>query len=46
MLNKREQEKGLSNEDLIDAFIAMGGDPSLEGSIDANMLIKTIKDEF
>ena len=30
----------------MDAFVAMGGQPDGEGSIDADQLIKTIKKEF
>ena len=43
---KREEERGTSDDDLLDAFVAMGGQPDGEGSIDADMLIKTIKSEF
>mmetsp|Transcript_23244 Transcript_23244/g.31686 ORF Transcript_23244/g.31686 Transcript_23244/m.31686 type:complete len:108 (-) Transcript_23244:81-404(-) len=43
---KREEEKGTSDEDLLDAFVAMGGQPDGEGSIDADKLIRTIKTEF
>ena len=36
-----------SNDDeLLDAFVAMGGEPDGEGSIDATTLIKTIKQDF
>ena len=44
--DKRETEKGTSEEDLLDAFVAMGGQPDKEGSIDASKLIKTIKRDF
>ena len=30
----------------MDAFVAMGGEENGEGSIDANKLIKIIKEEF
>ena len=43
---KRENERGSSAEDLLDAFVAMGGEPDGDGAIDANKLIKTIKEEF
>ena len=43
---KRENERGSSDEDLLDAFVAMGGQPDGEGSIDADQLIRTIKKEF
>ena len=43
---KRENERGSSEQDLLDAFVAMGGEPDGDGAIDANKLIKTIKEEF
>ena len=43
---KRENERGSSDEDLLDAFVAMGGQPDGDGSIDADKLIDTIKKEF
>lgn len=43
---KRENERGSSDEDLLDAFVAMGGQPDGDGSIDADKLISTIKNEF
>ena len=43
---KRENERGSSAEDLLDAFVAMGGEPDGDGAIDANKLIKTLKEEF
>ncbi len=43
---KRENERGSTDEDLLDAFVAMGGQPDGEGSIDADKLIATIKEEF
>ena len=46
VLQKREDERGSSEEDLLDAFVAMGGQPDGEGSIDADKLISTIKKEF
>lgn len=33
-------------EELLDAFVAMGGEPDGEGCVDAQKLIKTIKEEF
>ena len=40
-------EKFVSNDDeLLDAFVAMGGQPDGDGSIDANTLIRTIKNDF
>lgn len=46
ILEKRENEQGSSDEDLLDAFVAMGGRADGQGFIDAEMLIKTIKEEF
>ena len=46
METKRENERGSSDEDLLDAFVAMGGQPDGEGFIDAQKLINTIKCEF
>lgn len=43
---KRENEQGSTEEDLLDAFVAMGGQPDGDGSIDADMLIDTIKNRF
>ena len=43
---KREDEQGSSDEDLLDAFVAMGGQEDGEGSIDADQLIETIKHKF
>ena len=40
----RENEDD-DHEDLLDAFVAMGGDENGDGSVDANKL-KTIKDDF
>ena len=43
----REQEGGASSEnDLLDAYVAMGGDKDGGGAIDSNMLVRTIRDEF
>ena len=42
----REDAKGTSNADLLDAYVAMGGDEDGGGCVDAEMLIKTIRDEF
>jgi len=36
---KREAERGTSDEDLLDAYVAMGGDPDGEGFINADKLI-------
>ncbi len=44
--DKRENERGSSEQDLLDAFVAMGGEPDGDGAIDATKLIKTIKEEF
>lgn len=31
---------------MVDAFVAMGGNPDKTGTIDAKALIKTVKNEF
>ena len=33
-------------QDTIDAFVSLGGNEDMSGNVDANMLIKIIKDEF
>ena len=43
---KRENERGSTEEDLLDAFVAMGGQPDGDGAINADKLIETIKNEF
>ncbi len=37
---------GSDESELLDAFVAMGGEPDGEGCVDAKKLIQTIKDEF
>ncbi len=44
--DKRENERGSSEQDLLDAYVAMGGEPDGNGAVDAEKLIKTIKEEF
>ena len=39
ILRKKEEEKGSSESELLDAFIAMGGEEDGGGSIDAEKLI-------
>ena len=46
VLIKRENERGSSDADLLDAFVAMGGDEDGGGCVDADVLIKTIKEQF
>ena len=46
IVEKRENERGTSEEDLLDAFVAMGGEPDGDGAINAEKLISTIKTEF
>jgi len=36
VMEKRESEKGTSDADLLDAYVAMGGDPDGGGCIDAD----------
>ena len=43
---KRENEGGSTEEELLEAFVAMGGEPDGDGFIDADKLIHTIKNEF
>ena len=43
---KRESEKETDDADLLDAYVAMGGDPDGGGCVDADKLIETIKKEF
>lgn len=43
VLEKRENEKGTSDADLLDAFVAMGGEEDGGGCVDADKLIATIK---
>lgn len=46
VLEKRENERGSSDADLLDAFVAMGGEQDGGGCVDADKLIDTIKREF
>ena len=43
---KRENERGSSDADLLDAFVAMGGEQDGGGCVDADKLISTILNEF
>ncbi len=43
---KLEEQQGTSEEELLEAFVAMGGQEDGDGCVDANRLISTIKDEF
>ena len=43
---KRDNERGSSDADLLDAYVAMGGNPDGGGCVDAEKLIETIKTEF
>ena len=45
-MEKRENERGSSDNDLLDAYVAMGGDEDGGGCVDADKLIETIKKEF
>ena len=43
----REQRgEGSNEDDLMDAYVAMGGDKDGGGCVDAEKLIKTIRDDF
>ena len=46
MAERREQQGGSSEEELLQAFVAMGGEPDGDGSIDADKLIDIIKNKF
>ena len=41
-----ERIKGSDETELLDAFVDMGGEADGEGSIDAQKLINTIKNDF
>ena len=43
---KRSNEGGSTEEELLEALVAMGGQPDGDGFIDADKLIHTIKNEF
>ena len=45
---EREVEKNVGQDEteLLDAYVAMGGEPDGGGCVDAAVLIKTIKEEF
>ena len=43
---KKESENSSSVEDLLDAYVAMGGEADGGGCVDADKLIDTIKNEF
>ena len=43
---KKEDEGGSTEEELLEAFVSMGGQPDGDGFIDADKLIHTIKNEF
>ena len=46
IVEKIENEAGSSEEELLEAFVAMGGEPDGDGAINADKLIYTIKEEF
>ena len=47
VIAEQKRSQSLTNEeDTLDAFVAMGGEPNGEGSIDAEKLIRIIRDEF
>ena len=41
-----QKKKGSDDSELLDAYVAMGGDPDGGGCVDADKLIETIKHEF
>ena len=48
LISEREVARLMGNDEseLLDAFVAMGGEPDGEGCVDAKKLIATIKEEF
>ena len=46
MAERREQQGGSSEEELLQAFVALGGEADGDGSIDADKLIDIIKNKF
>merc|ERR1719337_581805 len=47
VISEQKKNQSASNdEDTIDAYVSMGGLPDKEGYIDADKLIKIIKEEF
>ena len=46
VLDKRASEKSSSTSELMDAFIALGGEEGGEGCVDADKLIQIIKHDF
>ena len=47
VIAEQKKNQSLTNEeDTLDAFVAMGGQPNGEGYIDADKLIRIIKNEF
>ena len=48
LMIEREIEKNVGQDEteLLDAYVAMGGEPDGGGCVDATMLIKTIKEDF
>ena len=47
VIAEQKKNQSLSNEeDTLDAFVSMGGQPDGEGFIDAQKLIRIIKNEF
>ena len=45
-IKKYDSEKSSSASELLDAYIAMGGEEDGDGCIDADKLIQVIKEEF
>lgn len=41
-----DNEQDLSKVYIVDAFVAMGGNPDGSGSIDTNRLIQVVRDQF
>ena len=47
VITEQKKNQGLTNEqDTLDAFVSLGGQEDGGGSIDANLLIQIIRDDF
>ena len=46
VMKRREKQRGSTKSELLNAFIAMGGEENGDGSVDADKLVKIIKHDF
>lgn len=44
--NSDDEEEQEPDQEYVDAFVALGGGPETEGSIDKSHIMKMIKEEF